>query len=90
MQAIWFRAAILTIIERRVASNSLAFRANPESKKDARNSKLLQQLMPEDLLKFGLIPEFIGRLPIVLRPTHAPTHRSEPGLTRGPERWRGY
>jgi hypothetical protein len=38
----------------------------PESKKDARNSKLLIQLMPEDLLKFGLIPEFIGRLPIVV------------------------
>jgi ATP-dependent Clp protease ATP-binding subunit ClpX len=54
------------IIEARVASNSLGFRANPESKKDARNSKLLQQLMPEDLLKFGLIPEFIGRLPIVV------------------------
>jgi ATP-dependent Clp protease ATP-binding subunit ClpX len=54
------------IIESRVASHSLGFRANPESKKDARNSKLLQQLMPEDLLKFGLIPEFIGRLPIVV------------------------
>jgi len=54
------------IIESRVASNSLGFRANPESKKDARNSKLLVQLMPEDLLKFGLIPEFIGRLPIVV------------------------
>src|ERR1700681_2037252 len=54
------------IIEGRVASNSLGFRANPESKKDARNSKLFVQLMPEDLLKFGLIPEFIGRLPIVV------------------------
>src|SRR5216684_588590 len=42
------------IIEGRVASNSLGFRANPESKKDARNTKLLQALMPEDLLKFGL------------------------------------
>jgi ATP-dependent Clp protease ATP-binding subunit ClpX len=54
------------IIESRVASKALGFRANPESKKDARNSKLLQQLMPEDLLKFGLIPEFVGRLPIVV------------------------
>jgi ATP-dependent Clp protease ATP-binding subunit ClpX len=54
------------IIESRVASNSLGFRSNPESKKDARKVKLLQQLMPEDLLKFGLIPEFIGRLPIVV------------------------
>ena len=54
------------IIEGRVATNSLGFRANPESKKDARQSKLLASLMPEDLLKFGLIPEFIGRLPIVV------------------------
>jgi ATP-dependent Clp protease ATP-binding subunit ClpX len=54
------------IIEGRVASNSLGFRANPESKKEQKSSKMLQQLMPEDLLKFGLIPEFIGRLPIVV------------------------
>src|SRR5450631_1919169 len=54
------------IIEGRVSSNSLGYRSNPDSIKDARSGKLLQQLMPEDLLKFGLIPEFIGRLPIVV------------------------
>ena len=54
------------IIESRVASNSLGFRSMPESKRDQKVGKLLQQLMPEDLLKFGLIPEFIGRLPIVV------------------------
>ncbi|MGH7684393.1 MAG: ATP-dependent Clp protease ATP-binding subunit ClpX, partial [Vulcanimicrobiaceae bacterium] len=55
------------IIESRVASNALGFRSNPESKRsDSRTGRLLQQLMPEDLLKFGLIPEFIGRLPIVV------------------------
>jgi ATP-dependent Clp protease ATP-binding subunit ClpX len=54
------------IIEGRVSSNSLGFRSNPQGKKDARTGKLLQQLMPEDLLRFGLIPEFIGRLPIVV------------------------
>jgi ATP-dependent Clp protease ATP-binding subunit ClpX len=54
------------IIEGRVASNSLGFRANPETKKERQHTKLLQALMPEDLLKFGLIPEFIGRLPIVV------------------------
>jgi len=54
------------LIESRVSSNSLGFRSNPEGKKEARVGKLLQQLMPEDLLKFGLIPEFIGRLPIVV------------------------
>ncbi len=54
------------IIESRVASNNMGFRAQPEGKKEQRVGKLLQQLMPEDLLKFGLIPEFIGRLPIVV------------------------
>jgi ATP-dependent Clp protease ATP-binding subunit ClpX len=54
------------IIQNRVASNSLGFRSMPESKKEAKVGRLLQQLMPEDLLKFGLIPEFIGRLPIVV------------------------
>ncbi|MDH2909361.1 MAG: ATP-dependent Clp protease ATP-binding subunit ClpX [Candidatus Eremiobacteraeota bacterium] len=54
------------IVESRVAANTMGFRANPESKRVARTSKMLGQLLPEDLLKFGLIPEFIGRLPIVV------------------------
>ncbi len=54
------------IIESRVAANSMGFRAQPEGKRELRVGKLLQQLMPEDLLRFGLIPEFIGRLPIVV------------------------
>src|SRR6202048_371764 len=54
------------IIEGRVASNSLGFRANPETKKERLHTKMLQQLMPEDLLKVGLIPEFIVSLTIVV------------------------
>jgi ATP-dependent Clp protease ATP-binding subunit ClpX len=54
------------IIESRVAANAMGFRAQPEGRRTAQVGKLLQQLMPEDLLKFGLIPEFIGRLPIVV------------------------
>src|ERR1700674_2950281 len=54
------------IIEGRVASQSLGFRARPESKTDKKMTRLLQALLPEDLLRFGLIPEFIGRLPIVV------------------------
>ena len=56
------------IIESRVAcEHASASAPSPKSKKDAAHvGKLLQQLMPEDLLKFGLIPEFIGRLPIVV------------------------
>jgi ATP-dependent Clp protease ATP-binding subunit ClpX len=41
-------------------------RSMPQSKKEAQVGRLLQQLMPEELLKFGVIPEFIGRLPIVV------------------------
>src|SRR5579864_2754121 len=54
------------IIEARVSSQSLGFRAVPEGKSERRTTRLLQQLLPEDLLRFGLIPEFIGRLPIVV------------------------
>ncbi len=54
------------IIDGRVSSQSLGFRAVPESRSEKRTSRLLQSLLPEDLLRFGLIPEFIGRLPIVV------------------------
>jgi ATP-dependent Clp protease ATP-binding subunit ClpX len=54
------------IIEGRVASQSLGFRAVPEPKAEKKTSRLLKSLLPEDLLRYGLIPEFIGRLPIVV------------------------
>jgi len=54
------------IIDGRVSSQSLGFRAVPETKSEKKTSRLLQALLPEDLLRFGLIPEFIGRLPIVV------------------------
>jgi ATP-dependent Clp protease ATP-binding subunit ClpX len=53
-------------IENRVSNQSLGFRAVPETKSEKKTSRLLQALLPEDLLRFGLIPEFIGRLPIVV------------------------
>ncbi len=54
------------IIERRThTDSSVGFRAPVESKKDRSISELLASVMPEDLLKFGLIPEFVGRLPII-------------------------
>ena len=53
------------IIGRRVSQNSIGFRAEAKSKKDYNVGELLSQVMPEDLLKFGLIPEFVGRLPVV-------------------------
>ncbi len=53
------------IIESRVNSRAMGFGAEVNSKKDKNRGDILKQLIPEDLLKFGLIPEFIGRLPVV-------------------------
>lgn len=52
------------IIRRRQKENILGFRANPEGKSES-DPNILRKVMPEDLLHFGLIPEFIGRLPII-------------------------
>lgn len=52
------------IIETRVAQNSMGFGANVNTIDDEEKSKLLEKLVPDDLIKFGLIPELIGRLPI--------------------------
>ncbi len=53
------------IIERRLTDQSMGFRSNPETRRKRNVGDLLSHVMPEDLLKFGLIPEFIGRLPVV-------------------------
>jgi ATP-dependent Clp protease ATP-binding subunit ClpX len=53
------------LVERRIGEKSLGFGAEIPSKKDKRIGELLEQIQPEDLLKFGLIPEFVGRLPVI-------------------------
>ena len=55
------------VIENRVSTNTgFGFGADVKSvKKKATESELLAQIEPEDLIKFGLIPEFIGRLPVI-------------------------
>jgi len=53
------------IIQRRLGQSRLGFGAEVKSKKDMRLGELLASVQPEDLLKFGLIPEFIGRLPVL-------------------------
>ena len=55
------------IIADRVGKKTLGFGAEIESKHEMDVSALLKQVTPQDLLKFGLIPEFIGRLPIVAK-----------------------
>ncbi|MGA9524191.1 MAG: ATP-dependent Clp protease ATP-binding subunit ClpX [Myxococcaceae bacterium] len=53
------------VIERRLGGRSLGFGADIQSKKSRNLTELLKHVEPEDLLRFGMIPEFIGRLPIV-------------------------
>jgi ATP-dependent Clp protease ATP-binding subunit ClpX len=55
------------IIEERVGKRSIGFgSAAARQTKDERRQALFDKLMPEDLLKYGLIPEFVGRLPVVV------------------------
>ncbi|HLN61828.1 MAG TPA: ATP-dependent Clp protease ATP-binding subunit ClpX [Symbiobacteriaceae bacterium] len=54
------------IIGGRVGKRGLGFGADVRSKKDQNVGEMLAQILPEDLLKFGLIPEFVGRLPIIV------------------------
>ena len=54
------------IIEKRTRVSSIGFGAQIQSKETRDVGKLLKDIMPGDLLKFGLIPEFVGRLPIVV------------------------
>ena len=54
------------IVESRMETSSIGFGANIADKKNADISKLLKQVMPQDLTKFGLIPEFVGRVPVMV------------------------
>ena len=58
-------AGLDRIVERRIGKNSVGFGANVRSKHSGEGAELLSAVMPEDLVNFGLIPEFIGRLPVV-------------------------
>lgn len=53
------------IISKRLSASSMGFGADVKSKKHKKIGNLLSEVQPEDLLKFGMIPEFIGRLPVV-------------------------
>ena len=54
------------IIENRIGKNGLGFNAEVKSKQERLDDGLLSKMVPEDLLKFGLIPEFIGRVPVIV------------------------
>ena len=58
-------AGLEKMIERRTEKSSIGFGATVHDKDEKTTGELLAQLEPEDLLKFGLIPEFVGRLPVI-------------------------
>ena len=58
-------AGLERIIENRVGRKGIGFGADVRSIEDRDSGNTLSQVLPEDLLKFGLIPEFIGRLPVI-------------------------
>jgi ATP-dependent Clp protease ATP-binding subunit ClpX len=53
------------IISRRMTEKTMGFGAKITTKKEKRSSVLLEKVHPEDLIKYGMIPEFVGRLPVV-------------------------
>ncbi len=53
------------VVERRLGGRNIGFGADVQTKKQRNLTDLLKHVEPEDLLKFGMIPEFIGRLPVV-------------------------
>ena len=58
-------AGLDKIIEQRVGKQGLGFGSQLRSKDDLSNDDVFAEVMPEDLLKFGMIPEFVGRLPVL-------------------------
>ena len=57
---------LVPIIESRIGKKTLGFGAEIQSERDPMRTDALKEVRPEDLTKFGLIPEFVGRLPVVV------------------------
>ncbi|MEE8490907.1 MAG: ATP-dependent Clp protease ATP-binding subunit ClpX [Acidimicrobiia bacterium] len=58
-------AGLEHVIESRIGKQGIGFAAEIRSRGEARIDDVFSQVLPEDLMKFGLIPEFVGRLPVV-------------------------
>ncbi|EHR60341.1 ATP-dependent Clp protease ATP-binding subunit ClpX [Saccharomonospora cyanea] len=71
-------AGLEKIINDRIGKRGLGFGAEIRTKRDIEESDIFGETMPEDLIKFGLIPEFIGRLPVVA----SVTNLDKPSLVR--------
>ena len=66
------------IVEARISGSAMGFAANVRSTKELSIAELLEKIHPQDLVQFGLIPEFVGRIPII---THV-DELDEPDLVR--------
>ncbi len=53
------------IVEKRMGSSSMGFGADVKTKKELNSTKWMQDVLPHDLVKYGLIPELVGRLPVI-------------------------
>lgn len=53
------------IIKQRVMTSTMGFGANIQNKKDFRLGEILEQVVPDDLIHYGMIPEFVGRFPVL-------------------------
>ena len=54
-----------TIIQQRIGTKTMGFGADIKKKEEKNIGEILQEIQPEDMIKYGLIPEFVGRLPII-------------------------
>jgi len=54
-----------SIIEQRTGKKSMGFKADVKKKSEKNVQEVLEQVQPGDLIKYGLIPEFVGRLPVI-------------------------
>ncbi|MBA2742047.1 MAG: ATP-dependent Clp protease ATP-binding subunit ClpX [Actinobacteria bacterium] len=90
-------AGLDRIIEHRMGKNAVGFGADVRSRNSEESAEMLAKVMPEDLMSFGLIPEFVGRLPVIsavhqLRREDLVAILTEPknALTRQYQRFFGY
>ena len=66
------------IVEQRIGKKTLGFGAEVKTKSEKDLNRLFREVRPEDLIKFGLIPEFVGRLPVVVSLNQLDGRRAHP------------
>ena len=81
-------AGLDKIIEQRIGRKALGFTASMDTEADTNPGNVFGRVMPEDMLKFGMIPEFIGRLPVFTSVVAARPRRARQGAHRAAQRAR--